>query len=97
MRDFSSPIERIIIMWKEFIESFPGEYTFAEPAAKDELCKLEELLKVELPEELKSFLHEANGVLDEYHCPLVWSVQQIIHENLELRNFEDFKDLYYAF
>ncbi|OCA85074.1 SMI1/KNR4 family protein [Pseudobacillus wudalianchiensis] len=84
-------------MWKERIDSFPGKYTFAEPATKEEIGELEKSLNVKLSQELKSFLCESNGVFDEYDYPLVWPVQQIIRENTELRTFEYFKDLYMPF
>jgi hypothetical protein len=41
--------------------------------------------------------NETNGVFDEYNCPLIWSTNQIIKDNLFFRTFNDYKDIYMPF
>ncbi len=42
-------------------------------------------------------MKETDGINDEYGNYLVWSTSRIIEENSNVRNYEDFKDLYMPF
>lgn len=89
--------EGITDMWKNFIRSISEDYVFNEPATSRETEQIKEKFNVELPDELLSLLNETDGVNDNYGFRLVWSTSQIIEENSNLRNQEDFKDLYMPF
>ncbi len=84
-------------MWKNFINSISKEYHFTNPATKLELDHIQNELKVELPDELASLLKESNGVFDNWNCPLIWPISQVVKDNLFYRNFEDYKDIYMPF
>ncbi|PED87845.1 MULTISPECIES: SMI1/KNR4 family protein [Bacillus cereus group] len=84
-------------MWKTFISNVSTDFQFKVPATKDEISQIKEKLNVELPNDLSSLLNETNGVFDEYDCLFIWSIEQILKENLNLRSFNDFKDLYMPF
>lgn len=84
-------------MWKEYIQSATSGYHFVKPAIKSDISLIKEKLHVDLPSDLLELFGETNGVFDEYNCPLIWSTNQIIKENLYFRNIEDFKDIYMPF
>lgn len=84
-------------MWKTFISTISTDFQFKSPAKKAEISQIKEKLNVELPNDLSSLLNETNGVFDEYDCPFIWSIEQILEENLNVRKFDDFKDLYMPF
>jgi hypothetical protein len=84
-------------MWKEFIQSETSGYHFAKPAIKSDISQIKEKLHVELPSDLLELFNETNGVFDEYNCPLIWSANQIIKDNLFFRTFNDYKDIYMPF
>lgn len=51
------------------------------PVTKDEVCESEKMLNILFPDALKSLLFETNG--DNF---LLWSLEQIVKENLEIRS-----------
>ncbi|RWS39105.1 SMI1/KNR4 family protein [Bacillus mycoides] len=84
-------------MRKTFIINVSTDFQFKVPATKAEISKIKEKLNVELPNGLSSLLNETNRVSDEYDCPFIWSIEQILEENLNLRSFDGFKNLYMPF
>lgn len=84
-------------MWKKYIRKVAEGYDYREPATKSEISQLQEQLQIGLPNDLVALLGETNGVFDEFGCPLIWSTDQIVKDNLHFRNFADFKDLYMPF
>lgn len=84
-------------MWKDYIESVTKGYRFNSPAIKSEISQIEEKLDVELPTDLLELYNETNGVFDEFACPLIWSTDQVVKDNLFFRNFQDYKDIYMPF
>ncbi|WP_210471531.1 SMI1/KNR4 family protein [Sporosarcina sp. 6E9] len=84
-------------MWKEYIQNVTSGYHFAKPARKSDIHHIKEKLGVELPTDLLELLNETNGVFDAFDCPLIWSTNQIIEDNLFFRSFEDYKDIYMPF
>lgn len=84
-------------MWRNYIQSVTSGYQFKEPATKSEIGQIKEKLQVDLPAELRELFNETNGVFDEYHCPLIWSIDQIVKDNLFFRNFADYKDIFMPF
>lgn len=84
-------------MWKNYIQSVTSGYHFTNPASAAELELIQEKLNVILPSDLDGLLKETNGVFDEFDCPLIWSTDQMIRDNVFFRTFEDYKDLYMPF
>lgn len=84
-------------MWKEYIQTATTGYHFKKTATDVEMRSIKEELHVELPQDLLGLLNETNGVFDEYGSSLIWSIDQIIEDNLYYRNFEDYRDIYMPF
>jgi len=83
--------------WREFIQSLTSDLTFHPPAILDEVEKAESNLGVLFPDELKSLLKESDGVEGSYGTGLIWNVERIKKDNLNFRQFPDFKELYMPF
>src|SRR5260221_14677143 len=58
---------------------FPG-------ATPDELDAVESALGVRLPESLQEVLRESNGVRVTFGTPLIWSTDEIVRNNREMRD-----------
>jgi SMI1-KNR4 cell-wall len=56
---------------------------------------LEKLFSIQIPKELRNLLYETNGVNDSYGYSLIWSIEKIIRENLNLG--ERLEDIYLPF
>lgn len=82
--------------WQELVQSVCKECTFAPPASEDVLAEVEQALGVSVPEELLALWREANGVTDEYSRG-IWSAEETIRQNLELRSYPEQNDLYMPF
>lgn len=83
--------------WKNYIESISKDYHFKAPGTNIEIAHIKEELNVQLPEKLQEVYNETNGIFDKYECPLIWSIEQMIKDNLFFRNFDDYKDIYMPF
>lgn len=84
--------------WKDFIKSITTDCNFNPPATETEIAKIEDMFQVRLPDELKDFLRETNGVeYSEYDLPLVWDTDQIQQENYDMRSGKTFKEMYMPF
>lgn len=83
--------------WKRYMDSFTTDVHYVEPATPEQLDEVEKQLNVKLPPKLSDLLKQTNGIFDQYNYPYVWSTNQIIEENLSVRNFEDYKDIYMPF
>ncbi|MFP7736674.1 SMI1/KNR4 family protein [Priestia aryabhattai] len=68
---------------------------YGEPASIEDIEVLEKLFSIQIPKELRSLLYETNGVNDSYGYSLIWSVEKIIRENLNLG--ERLEDIYLPF
>ncbi|WP_010529147.1 SMI1/KNR4 family protein [Lentibacillus jeotgali] len=87
-------------MWKDFISSISKDCYFEAPATEPEIAYIKENLNVELPKKLLELYRETNGVFNksEYeNYPLIWPTSRIIKENLFLRNFDEYKDIFMPF
>ncbi|WP_057762074.1 SMI1/KNR4 family protein [Cytobacillus praedii] len=84
-------------MWKNYIETISKDYHFKAPATNAQITLIKQQLNVELPRKLLELFNETNGVFDKYDCPLIWSTEQIVKDNLFYRNFEEYKDCYMPF
>lgn len=69
-------------MWKNYIETISKEYHFNTPATNDQITLIKQKLNVELPLKLLELFNETDGVFDKYDCPLIWSTEQIVEDNL---------------
>ena len=78
---------------------------FAEPALIEDIELVEGILEIAFPEELRSFLLATNGLRERMKTDkwegdvgyVVWSIEQIEKENLFLRSYEDYRDVYMPF
>ncbi|NYB76135.1 SMI1/KNR4 family protein [Sedimentibacter hydroxybenzoicus DSM 7310] len=78
-------------MWKLKILDLNKDSLFAKlnpPATETQIYKVSSTLKVEIPDELESLLKEVNG-----DGATFLSTEQIIRDNLFLRELEDFMPL----
>ena len=83
--------------WREFIQSLTSDFTLHSSAKLDEIEKVESSLSILFPDELKSLLQESDGIVGSYGSGLIWDVERIKKDNLNFRQFPDFKDLYMPF
>jgi cell wall assembly regulator SMI1 len=72
-------------MWKEMIQRVDPDYTFHEPATPDQIAEVEQAFNVTLPGELKQLLLESNGVDDSGGGSFIFSIEEILERNLEMR------------
>lgn len=84
-------------VWTELIAALPGVTVLRPPARAGSLREAPDLLGHQLPSELISLLSESDGVEGEYGMGLVWSIDQIVKENLALRRDTDLARLYMPF
>lgn len=82
--------------WRELIQSISTECSFELPASEEALAEVEEALGVAVPPELLGLWREANGITDEYGDG-IWSAEEVIRQNLELRSYPEMNDLYMPF
>ena len=91
MPPFSEP------SWKQVARSHAPDAKFGRPASESQLVSVEQTLGVRLPDLLREFLLEADGVTADYSSGVIWSVADIQKRNLEFRTFADFRELYMPF
>jgi len=91
-------------MWREFIREHhpnlepiagnaPGP-EFSPGATPQDLQEVEQSLEVSLPDTLKDLLAETNGVLVVFGTHLIWTTDEIVRRNLELRRTPSYQDAY---
>ncbi|RYI27611.1 SMI1/KNR4 family protein [Bacillus infantis] len=71
-----------LIMWRDYLTSISRECEFKAPATEAETALIKKELKVELPDKLAELYKETNGVYGNYGISFVWSIEQMIKENL---------------
>lgn len=84
-------------MWSERLSELVDEREPAEGASNDQLVQAEHDLGLKLPGELRSLLAETNGVVAKLGVKIIWRTQEIVANNLELRNKNIFRDQYMPF
>ncbi|WP_409340475.1 SMI1/KNR4 family protein [Paenibacillus sp. MBLB4367] len=84
-------------MWMDLIKELTNDIKFHVPVTESQLLEVESLLQVDLPDSLKEFLLESNGVIGEYGCDIIWTLERIKKDNQEFRKNNDFKELYMPF
>ncbi|MEK1830284.1 SMI1/KNR4 family protein [Priestia megaterium] len=82
-------------MWKDLIQNLSTDCVFREPASMEDIVVLEKLFSIQIPGELKTLLCETNGVNDGYGYSIIWSIEKIIRDNLNLG--ERMEDAYIPF
>jgi hypothetical protein len=76
-------------MWKEMIKRVDPDYIFYEPATFEQIAQVEKTFNVTLPDELKQLLLESNGVDDTGGGNFIFSTEEILKENLSMRQEVD--------
>lgn len=84
-------------MWRELIEQHTSRTRFASPATEESVHGAEETLGHLLPEELIKLLGETDGVTDANGYNLIFSTEQLLRGNLEMRTYPALKRLYMSF
>ena len=82
--------------WQELIQGINPNCTFKPPATEQALAEVEEALGIAVPEPLFRLWQECNGIAQNYGEG-IWSVEETIRENLELRSYPEQNDLYMSF
>ena len=85
-------------MWREFIQGLTTELDLAQPASPMEIDQAEQRLGVRLPDDLRGLLQETNGASFGMNLPgedkmchfcLIWSTEEMLEQNLNLREFDE--------
>lgn len=84
-------------MWRDRIRTILKDVRFFDPATAGEIERVERELSVNLPDDLKTVLRESNGVAGQYSAPVVWSAEDIVDQNHEMRHTAAFATLYMRF
>ena len=84
-------------MWNELLAAIPGIVITGRPASPAVLDAASDRLGLPLPDELAALYQEAGGVQGEYELELVWPIEQVVRENLALREDADLARLYMPF
>jgi len=82
-------------MWKDLIQNISTGCIYGEPASIEDIEVLEKLFSIQIPKELRNLLYETNGINDSYGYSLIWSIEKITRENLNLG--ERLEDVYLPF
>jgi hypothetical protein len=83
-------------MWRQLVESVASDCKFGPPASEAAMAELEAALGVALPAELRALWGEADGIRARYGEG-IWSVQEAIKRNREMRETAAFTELYMPF
>ena len=83
--------------WKALVNRLAQDAKWQSTASQAQLAGLGRALRVELPEQLKEFLLESNGLIADYGSGVIWSSEQIEKQNLEFRSNADFRELFMPF
>jgi cell wall assembly regulator SMI1 len=83
--------------WKKLIKGCTRDAKFERPATETQLAAVEQALSIRLPDELREFLLEADGLTADYGSGVIWSAADIQKRNQEFRTLAGFRDLYMPF
>jgi hypothetical protein len=83
--------------WRSYVATLTPHATFFPPAPVSALQAAETQLGVRLPVDLRSLYAQSDGVRGEYELGLIWSVEQVLADNLRLRTQADLRELYMPF
>lgn len=82
--------------WKEIVEKHRGALGFAPPAGLRDLEAAEAKLGA-FPDDLRALLLQSNGVRDQVGYRTIWSIEEIVKQNVLFRSNLDFRELYMTF
>lgn len=77
-------------MWRELIDSLESTAQFAAGTSEAQLIELSKELGIALSADLKALLSETNGVQDQYGFCIIWSADEIVRYNQEMRTFPQY-------
>ena len=83
--------------WRQVAEHCFDDCEFHDPASPAEVAEAEAKLGVALPEQLKAFYLQSNGLFANYGANLIMSIQDCLAENHTMRSSPDFRELYMPF
>ena len=84
-------------MWPERLAVLSPDLEFQSAASEDAIGVAERATGVGFPDELRSFLLEADGLRGKHRVGLVWPSARIAKDNSEFRHNADFATLYMPF
>lgn len=84
-------------MWKDLIRGLYEDAEFASAASDVAVDRIEGRLGQAVPDELRDLLRHTDGVLAEWGSGLVWSVEEIVDQNIRFRHDPEFAELYMSF
>lgn len=84
-------------MWRQSVQEVFPDAGLREPVEASEIVEAERRLGRALPTDLKQLLLESNGVLGHSHVDTVWTIDQIVEQNLRSWSDETFAQLYMSF
>ncbi|MFE9045261.1 SMI1/KNR4 family protein [Streptomyces sp. NPDC012421] len=84
-------------MWTESVREVFPDAGFRGPAGAADIVEAERRLGRVLPADLKQLLSESDGVLGHSHVDTVWSLDEIVEQNLRFWSDETFAELYMSF
>jgi hypothetical protein len=83
--------------WRVLVSGLFADATFNPPCAASDLHDAEQQLKVKLPDELRAFYLETNGISASYGTSIVWPLAEMVAHNETFRKAADFVELYMPF
>jgi len=82
--------------WRKHISALSPDVGFSPPVRPEEICDAEAKLDVVFPSDLKELLGQSNGVAYS-GASLIWSADEIVRQNLEMRTERGFRSLFMPF
>ncbi|MFF2548723.1 SMI1/KNR4 family protein [Kitasatospora sp. NPDC058063] len=84
-------------MWRQLVQEVFPDAGLREPVTASDIVEAERRLGRALPTDLEQLLLESNGVLGHAHVHTVWTIDQIVEQNLRFWSDETFAQLYMPF
>jgi len=79
-------------MWLDYLDSISKECQFEAPATEREILSIKKELNIDLPVKLADLYHQTNGIYGNYGISFVWSIEQMVKENLFFWTLHEHKD-----
>ena len=79
-------------MLRNYLSSISKECEFKAPATEAEIASIKKKLNVGLPTKLADLYNQTNGVYGNYGISFIWSIEQLIRENIFLRTIHEQRD-----
>ncbi|MEU8960003.1 SMI1/KNR4 family protein [Streptomyces sp. NPDC048518] len=84
-------------MWRQSVQEVFPDAGLREPVEASRIAEAETRLGRALPRDLEQLLLESNGVLGHFHVDTVWTIDQIVEQNLRFWSDEALAQLYMPF